>query len=70
MSPHTQEETQMPYTPTNMPWAVYRCDLIRRGETPRNEVFISGHLTPGEAMDAANAMKRADRCNSYIVGAA
>ena len=55
---------------TNMPWAVYRCDRIARGQTPTNEVFVSGHLSPGEAMDEANRLKRADRGNSYIVGAA
>jgi hypothetical protein len=55
---------------TNMPWAVYRCDLIRRGETPRNEVFISGHLSAFEAMDEANRLKRSDRRHSYTVGAA
>lgn len=57
-------------TQTNMPWAVYRCDLIRRGEAPRNEILVSGHLTPGEAMDEANRLKRADRAHSYTVGAA
>jgi len=55
---------------TTMPWAVYRCDLLGRGETPRNEVFVSGHLSPSEAMDEANRLKRADRANSYTVGAA
>lgn len=55
---------------TNMPWAVYRCDLIRRGETSRNEALVSGHLTPGEAMDEANRLKRSDRTHSYTVGAA
>ncbi|VDS07549.1 hypothetical protein PARHAE_00726 [Paracoccus haematequi] len=55
---------------SNMPWAVYRCDRIQRGQTPQNEVFVSGHLTPGEAMDEANRLKAGDRSNSYIVGAA
>ena len=55
---------------TNMPWAVYRCDLLRRGETPKNEGLVSGHLSPSEAMDEANRMKRADRAHSYTVGAA
>ena len=31
---------------TNMPWAVYRGDLLRRGEAPRNEVLVSGHRMP------------------------
>lgn len=57
-------------TQTNMPWAVYRCDLLGRGETPRNEMLVSGHLSPGEAMDEANRLKRLDRANSYVVGAA
>jgi len=55
---------------TNMPWAVYRGDLLRRGETPRNEVLVSGHLTPGDAMDEANRLKRMDRAHTYTVGAA
>lgn len=55
---------------TNLPEAVYRCDLIRRGEAPRNEVFVSGHLTLSEAMDEANRLKRADPAHSYIVGMA
>lgn len=53
---------------TNMPWAVYRCDRIHRGQAPQNEVFVSGHLTPSEAMDEANRLKRADRAHSYTVG--
>lgn len=56
--------------PTNMPEAVYRCDRIKRGETPRNEVFVSGHLTIREAMDEANRLRRLDPAHSYIVGAA
>ena len=55
---------------TNMPWAVYRSELISRGGRPTNEVLVSGHLTPGEAMDEANRLKRADRAHSYSVGAA
>lgn len=55
---------------TNMPWAVYRCDLLSLSQTPQNEVFVSGHLTPSEAMDEANRMKRTDRGHSYTVGAA
>jgi len=55
---------------TNMPWAVYRCDRIRRGETPQNETLVSGHLTPSEAMDEANRLKRADPAHGYTVGAA
>ena len=55
---------------TNMPWAVYRSALIARGERPTNEVLVSCHLTPGEAMDEANRLKHADRAHSYCVGAA
>lgn len=55
---------------TNMPWAVYRCDLIGRGQSPQNERFVSGHLSPSEAMDEANSLKRTDRSHSYTVGAA
>jgi hypothetical protein len=55
---------------TNMPWAVYRGELIRRGETPSNEVLVSGHLSPSEAMDEANRLKRLDRDHAYTVGAA
>lgn len=53
---------------TNMPWAVYRGDLLRRGETPRNEALVSGHLSPIEAMDEANRLKRLDRLHTYTVG--
>lgn len=55
---------------TNMPWAVYRGDRIQRGQTPRNEVLISGHLSPSEAMDEANRLKRLDPAHTYTVGAA
>ena len=53
---------------TNMPWAVYRCDLIKRGQIPQNETLVSGPLTPSEAMDEANRLKRADPSHSYTVG--
>lgn len=55
---------------TNMPWAVYRCPLIKPGQSPRDETLVSVHLSPSEAMDEANRMKRADRAHSYTVGAA
>ena len=55
---------------TNMPFAVYRCDKISRGLPPENEFFVSGHLTPGEAMDEANRLQRQDRDHSYVVGCA
>ena len=55
---------------TNMPWAVYRCDRLTRGDTPQNEQLISGHLTPMEAMHEANRLKRADMAHSYTVGPA
>lgn len=53
---------------TNMPWAVYRCDRIQRGQAPTGETPISGHLTLDEAMDEANRLQRADRAHSYVVG--
>lgn len=55
---------------TNMPWAVYRCDLLGPGDVPENEEFVSGHLSPSEAMSEANRLKHADRWHSYTVGAA
>ena len=53
-----------------MTWAVYKCDKIERWQPPQNEQFVSGHGTPIEAMKAANELKRSDRENSYVVGAA
>ena len=51
-------------------WTVYRCPRLRRGEAPHDETpAATGFATPGEAMDAANAMKRADPAHSYTVGA-
>ncbi len=55
---------------SDMIWAVYRCDRIQRGQAPQNEVFVSGHRTPGEAMDEANRLKLLDRSSGYVVGAA
>lgn len=58
---------------TNMPWAVYRCEKLRvRGPRPSElpQEFVSGHLSPGEAMDAANIAARADASHSYVVGVA
>lgn len=58
---------------TNMPWAVYRCEKLHVGSrhvSELNQEFVSGHLTPGEAMDAANIAARADASHSYVVGAA
>lgn len=56
---------------TNMPWAVYRCDrLTYDAPFPQNQVLVAGHLTPREAMDDANARKRADPQHSYLVGSA
>jgi hypothetical protein len=62
--------TRRAATPTNMPWAVYRCHLIKRGEVPTGEEFVSGHMSPSEAMGEANRLKRTDRANSYTVGGA
>jgi hypothetical protein len=56
---------------TNMPEAVYRCDLItRQSPSPRNEVFVSAHPTAMEAMMEARRLKRLDPRHSYIVGSA
>lgn len=55
---------------TNMPWAVYRCELIKLGVKPAYEVFVSGHLRASDAMAEANRLKCEDRDHSYIVGAA
>lgn len=50
-------------------WTVYQCDKIKRGQTPQNERAVAtGFNTPGEAMDYANALKRADSAHSYTVG--
>jgi hypothetical protein len=56
---------------TNMPEAVYRCDLItRKSPYPRNEVFVSAHPCAMEAMIEARRLKRLDPGHSYIVGSA
>lgn len=55
---------------TNMPWAVYRCALLGLGDVPQDENFVSGHLSPSEAMKEANHLKRTDRAHSFCVGAA
>ena len=55
---------------TNMPWAVYRCDRIQRGMTPQNEVFVSGHLSAGEAYEEACRLRKSDTRHSYTVGEA
>jgi hypothetical protein len=50
-------------------WSVYQCDLLGRGQTPKNEVQVaSGFATPRAAMTAANALKRANPNKSYTVG--
>jgi len=50
-------------------WSVYECDLIKRGQRPQNERLVeTGFATPGAAMDRANALKRANRTSSYVVG--
>jgi hypothetical protein len=53
---------------TNMPWAVYQCQKLGSGETPKDEVAVSAHLAAGEAMDEANRRARADRTHTYTVG--
>ena len=51
------------------PFAVYRCDKIRRGERPQNETPIAVRTSAGEAMDLANMLKASDRAHTYTVGA-
>ena len=51
-----------------MDWAVYHCDKIARGETPKNEVEISRHATPSIAYDEARRLAKLDRTHSYTVG--
>lgn len=71
VSPHRNGEAEMnTAAATNMPWAVYRCALLGLGKTPENEAFVSGHLSPSEAMTEANRLKRHYRGHSYTVGAA
>jgi hypothetical protein len=58
---------------TNMPWVVYRCEKLRvRGPRPSQlpQEFMSGHLSPSEAMDEADRLARLDVAHSYLVGAA
>lgn len=55
-------------TPTNMPYIVYRCDRIKRGMSPQNEIAVEHHLTFNEAADAANAMRRSNPSYSFTVG--
>jgi len=51
------------------PWAVYRCDKLRRGQRPANEVAVAVRTTPGEAMTLANSLKRRFPEASFVVGA-
>lgn len=53
-----------------MTYIIYRCDLIERGQAPKNEAEVARAATFNAAADIANAMKRADRMNSYTVGCA
>lgn len=53
---------------TNMPFTVYRCDKIERGQTSRNEIAVEHHETFNDAADAANAMRRANPRYSFTVG--
>ena len=49
-------------------WAVYQCQKLGRGETPKDETFVSAHFTASEAMDEANRLSRNDRAHTYTVG--
>lgn len=53
---------------TNLPYTAYRCDRIKRGCLPENEVAVEHHTTFSEAADAANAMRRANPGFSFTVG--
>jgi hypothetical protein len=55
---------------SNLPEAVYRCDLISKTIVPQNEVLVSRHATLSDAMDEANRLKRSDPTHSYVVGEA
>lgn len=55
---------------SNLPWIVYRCDRIGRGETPKNEVEVARAVTASEAYEKANELRRSDRQHSYTVGGA
>ncbi len=55
---------------SNLPEAVYRCDRIKRGCAPTNEVLVSRHTTLSDAMDEASRLKRSDPLHSYVVGMA
>ena len=52
----------------NLPKAVFRCDLLKLGATPANEIMISTHATILDAMNEAERLKRLDPAHSYIVG--
>jgi hypothetical protein len=54
---------------TNLPWSVYSCDKISAANPiPRNETFVSGHLTATEAMEAANKLQRENKKLTFTVG--
>jgi hypothetical protein len=54
---------------TNLPFTVYRFDRLRNaGDTPKNEVPVSRHLTFEEAADEANKLQRGGSHYSYGVG--
>ena len=49
-------------------WAVYRCKKLKRGETPKDEVFVSAHKSLSDAAEKKNALAFIDRKHSYTVG--
>lgn len=51
------------------PFAVYRCDRIKRGQTPQNETPVAVRASASEAMDLARSLRRDDTAHSYTVGA-
>lgn len=57
---------------SNLPFAVFRFPRIKRGQSPdwAQAGRVSTHLTPSEAMDAANECKRNDPAHTYCVAGA
>lgn len=49
-------------------WFVYKCDRIKRGERPINEIKVAELATASQAMDEANRLRRGDPIHSYTVG--
>ena len=54
---------------SNLPFAVFRFPRIKRGQSPdwSRAERVNTHLTPSEAMDAANECRRNDPAHTYAV---